>query len=85
MENIRCYTRRTFKKNKHYYLKAKVNKLAENSRNENIWGSIRMLMGIKKGYVPRAYVIKKEMVQFLTDTTSILRRWKSSVFQFIKR
>ena len=50
-------------------MKAKVNKLEEYCKNK----SIREL---KKGYQPRAYVIKKHDDAIVADTTSILSRWE---------
>ena len=40
-------------------MKAKVNKLEENSKNKNIRGMYNGINEFKKGYQPRAYVIKK--------------------------
>jgi hypothetical protein len=55
-------------------MKAKVHKLEENSKNKNI-----REMGItefKKGYQPRAYVLKKHDGTIVADTTSILSIWE---------
>ena len=57
-------------------MKAKTNKLEENSKNKD---NREMYMGIneiKKGYQPRAYVIKKHDGTIVADTTSILSRWE---------
>ena len=40
-------------------MKAKVNKLEENSKNKNIREMYKVINEFKKGYQPRAYVIKK--------------------------
>ena len=55
----------TFRKNKHDYMKAKVNNLEENSKNQNIREMYEGINEFKKEYQPRAYVIKKNdaMVQ----------------------
>ena len=41
-------------------MKAKVNKLDENSTNKNIWEMHKGINECKKGYKPRAYALKKE-------------------------
>ena len=41
-------------------MKAKVNKLEENSKNKNIREIYKGINEFKKGYQPRAYVIKKQ-------------------------
>ena len=57
----------------------KVNKLEENSKNKNIWEMYKGINEFKKGYQPRAYVIKKDDGTIVADTTSILSRWNSSI------
>ena len=65
-----------FRKKKRDYMKAKVNELEENSKNKNIWKMFKGNSEFKKGYQPRAYVIKKHDGTIIADTTSILRRWE---------
>ena len=57
-------------------MKAKVNKLEENSKYKNIRGMYKEINEFKNGYQPRAYVIKKHDGTIVADTTSILGRWK---------
>ena len=71
--NVRCDTCRMFRKQKRDYMKAKVNKLEENSKNKNIR---EMCNEFKKGYQPRAYGIQKHDGTIVADTTSILSRWE---------
>ena len=59
-------------------MKEKVNKLEENSNNKNIREMYNRINEFKKGYQPRAYVIKKHDGTILADTTSILSRWGRS-------
>ena len=63
-----------FRKKKRDYMKAKVSKLEENSKNKNIREMYKGINEFKKGYLPRAYVIKKHDGTIVTDTTSILSR-----------
>ena len=41
-------------------MKAKVNKLEENSNNKNIREMYKVINEFKNGYLPRAYVIMKD-------------------------
>ena len=63
-------------KNKRAYMKAKVNKLEENSKNKNIPETYKGINEFKKGYQARAYVMKKYDGTNVADTTSILSRWE---------
>ena len=65
-----------FRKKKRGYMKVKVNKLEENSQNKNILVMYKGINEFKKGYQPRAYVIKKHDGTIVADTTSILSRWE---------
>ena len=46
-----------FRKKKHDYMKAKVNKLEENSKNKNIREMYKGINEFTKGYQPNAFVI----------------------------
>ena len=65
-----------FRKKKRDYMTAKVNKLEENSKNKNIREMYKGINEFKKGYQPRAYVIKKHNGTIVVDTTSIVSRWE---------
>ena len=56
--------------------RTKVNKLEENSKNKNIREMYKGINEFKKGYHPRAYVIKKDDGTIIADTSSILSRWE---------
>ena len=58
-------------------MRAKFNNLEENSKNKNIQEVYKGINEFKKGYQPRAYVIKKYDGTIVADTTSILSRWKT--------
>ena len=57
-------------------MKAKVNKLMENSKNKNVWEMYKGVNEFKEGYKPRAYVIKKDDCTILAVTTNILSKWE---------
>jgi hypothetical protein len=65
-----------FRKNKRDYMKAKVNKLEENSKNRNIREMYKGDYTYKKVYQSRTYVIKKHDSTIIADTTSKLIRWE---------
>ena len=73
MLGVEC---RMFRKKKRDYMKAKVNKPQENSKNKNIREMCKGINEFKKGYQPRAYVIKKHDGTTVADTTTILSRSK---------
>ena len=74
--NVRRNTCRIFRKKKRDYMKAKVNKLEENSKNKNIREMYKGINEFKKGYQPRPFVIKKHDGAIVADITSILSRWE---------
>jgi hypothetical protein len=47
LNNVRCEASRHFKNKKREYLKDKINKLATNSKNKNIWDHIEELMNLR--------------------------------------
>ena len=53
-------------------MKAKVNKLEENSKNKNIREMNKRINEFKKRYQPRACAIKKDDGTIVADGTSIL-------------
>ena len=55
-------------------LKAKVNKLEENSKNKSIRKMCKGINEFKKCYQPRDYVINKDGSTIVADTASILSR-----------
>ena len=63
-------------------MRAKVNKLEENSKN--IREMYKGINEFKKGYQPRAYVTKKHYGTIVADSTSILSRWELFFSKFIK-
>ena len=74
--NVRSDICRMFRKKKRDYKKAKLNKLEENSKNKNIRKMYKGNNELKKGYQPRAFVIKKHDGTIVADTASILSRWE---------
>ena len=67
---------RHFKKKKKKYLKAKFNQLETNSENKNIRELYRSINSSKKGYQPKANIVKDENGDVFADCHSILSRWR---------
>ena len=53
-----------------------VNKLEENSKNNNIREIYKGINEFKKGYQTRTYIIKKHDGTIVADTISILSKWE---------
>jgi hypothetical protein len=64
---------------KREYLKKKFNELETNSKNKYIRNLYRGINEFKKGYQPRANLVKDENGDLLADSHKILNRWKNSV------
>ena len=65
-----------FRKKKRDYMKAKVNKLEENSKNKNILEMYKGVNKFKQDYQPRTCAIKKHDGTIVAGTTNILSRWE---------
>ena len=63
-------------KNKEY-LKAKTDELETNSNSESIRDLYRGIRDLKRGYQPRADTVKDEKGDLVTDSHSILARWRN--------
>ena len=77
-------TCRLFRKKKRDYMKAKVSKLEESSKNKNIREIYKGINEFKKGYQPRNYVIKKHDGRIEADRTSILNIWEKLFSNLLK-
>ena len=59
------------------YLKAKTDELATNSKIKNIRGFYRDIIDFKKVYQPRTNIVRYEKGDLVTDSQSILARWRN--------
>ena len=57
-------------------MKAKVNKLVENTKYQNIREMYKGINEFKMDYQTRAFAIKKHDDTIVADTTSILSKWE---------
>jgi hypothetical protein len=81
-DNLRIVRReasRYFRNKKRVYLKDKINELATNSKNRNLYRGINEF---KRDYQPRNNLVKDENGDLLVDSHNILNRWKNYFSQF---
>jgi hypothetical protein len=79
--NVRREASRHFRNKKKEYLKAKINELETNSKNENTKDLYRGINDFKKGYQPRTNVDEKG--DLVADSHSVLARWRNHFFQLL--
>jgi len=76
LNNIRCTASRYFRNKKKEYLKAKIDELETNIKIKNIIDLHRGINDFKKGYQPKTNIVQDEKGDLVTDSHSILNRWK---------
>jgi hypothetical protein len=77
LSDVRWEATRHFRNKKREYLKDKINKLEEKSKNKNIRDLHRGINEFKKGDQPRTNLAKDERGDQLTDPQKILNKWKN--------
>ena len=70
-----------FRNKKKEYLKAKIDEFETNSKVKNIRDFYRGINDFKKGYQPRTNMVKDEKGDLVTDSHSILARWRNHFSQ----
>ena len=63
------------------YLKAKINELETNNNIKNIRDLYRSISDFRAGHQPRTNVVKDEKCDLVTDSHSILGRWRDHFSQ----
>ena len=58
-------------------MKGKLSEIETNSKNKNIKDLYKVIKDFKKEYQARVNVIKNENEELLSDSNSVLNRWKS--------
>jgi hypothetical protein len=71
LNNVRRDASKHFRKNKKAYLKSKIEVLETNSKINNIRDLYRGINDVKKGYQPRARIVKDEKGDLVADSHSI--------------
>jgi hypothetical protein len=64
-------------------VKAKIEELETNSEIKNVRDLYRGINDFKKGYQPRTDIVKDEKGDLVTDSYSILARWRNYFFQLL--
>jgi len=64
-------------------MKAKINELETNSKTKNIRGLYRVITDFKIGYPPRTNIVKNEKGDLVTNSHSILARWRKHFSQLL--
>ena len=81
LNNVRCEATIYFRNKKKEYQKAKIDELETNSKMKNIRDLYRGICDFKKGYQPRTNIVKDEKGDLVTDSHSILARWRNHFSQ----
>ena len=81
INNIRHEASRHFRNKMKEYLKAKIDEFETNSKIKNIRDLYGGINDFKKGYQPRTNKVKDEKGDLLTDSHSILARWRNHFSQ----
>ena len=76
LNTVRRETSRHFRKKKTEYLKAKIDGFETNSKMKKITDLYRGINDFKKGYQPRTNIVKDKKGDLVTDSHSILARWR---------
>jgi flagellar basal body rod protein FlgC len=75
LNNVRSAASRHFRNKEKEYLEVKIDKLKTNSKIKNIRDLYRDISNFKKGYHPRANIVKNEKGDLVTGFHSISVRW----------
>jgi hypothetical protein len=79
--NLRHEASRHFRNKKKEYLKAKIDELETNKKIKNIGDLYRGINDVKKGYKSRTNMVRNEKSDLITDSHSILARWRNRFSQ----
>jgi hypothetical protein len=83
LNNTACEASRHFRNKKREYLKAKMNELERISKDKYIKELYRGIIDFKKSYQPRTSIVKDEKSDLVTDSHSILTRWRNYFSQLL--
>jgi hypothetical protein len=78
-----CDASRYFRNKKKAYLKAKIERLENNSKINSMRDMYRGINDFKKGYQPRTVIVKDEKGDLIADSHSIMARWRNYFSQIL--
>jgi hypothetical protein len=81
LNNVRREARINYRNKKEEYLKAKIDEIETNSKIKNISDLCRGISNFKKHYQPRTNIVWDEKGDLVTDSNSILARWRNHFSQ----
>jgi len=76
LNNVRRQVSRHFRNKKKAYLRPKIEELETKNKIQNIRDLYRGISDFKKGYQPRCNTVKDEKGDLVTDSHSIVARWR---------
>ena len=77
LNNVRREASRHFTNKEKEYLKVKIEELENNSKIKNTRDLCRGIIDFKKGYQLRTSTVKDEKCDLVTDSHSILAKWRN--------
>jgi len=77
LNNVRREVSRHFRNKKKAYLRTKIEELETNSKIQNIMDFYRSISDFKKGYQTRCNVVTDEKGDLVSDSHSIVARWRN--------
>jgi hypothetical protein len=77
LNNVSREAGRHFMNKNKEYLKVKIDELKTNSKTKNLRDFYMGIIDSKKGYHPRTNIVKDEKDGLVTDSHSILARWRN--------
>ena len=77
LNNVSCEVSRQFRNKKKAYMRAKIEELKTNSKIQNIMDFYRSISDFKKGYQTRCNVVTDEKGDLVSDSHSIVARWRN--------
>jgi len=82
-KHVRRAASRHFRNKKIEYLKAEIEQLETNIKSKSIRNLCRSISNFKKGYRPSMNTLKDKKGDLVTDSHSILSRWRSRFSQIL--
>ena len=83
LNNVRHEASRHFRKKKGEYLKATISELETNYKNKNIRDLYRAISDFKNVYQLRTIIVKDDKGDLVTESHSILARWRNYFSQLL--
>ena len=83
LNNVKQDASRHFRNKKKAHLRAKIEELETNSKNNSIRDLYRGINDMKKGYQPKTKIVKDEKGELVAESHSIMARWRNYFSQIL--